>query len=76
MRLAHTRRPLDGIQLLDFQQGIEMVHSSYAVEVVEGIVNLLALFADKGLYETPIVVNADHRRDVALQLRHFAWCPR
>ena len=53
-----------------------MMHSSYAIQVVQRIVDLLALFADKGLYETAVIVDANHRRDVALQLRHLAGSPR
>ena len=74
--LAHAWCPLDGVQLLDFQQGVEVVHSTHTIEVVERIVNLLALFADERLYEAAIVVLTDRRRDVTLQLRHLAWCPR
>ena len=53
-----------------------MVHGAHAVKVVERVVYSLALLADEGLHEAAIVVDANHRRDVALQLRHLARCPR
>ena len=52
-----------------------MVHGSHTVQVVQRIVNLLTLFADERLHEAAVVVGADHRRDVALQLRHLAGSP-
>ena len=51
------------------------MHSSHTVEVVEGIVNLLTLLADKGLHKAVVVVLGNHRGDVALQLRHLAGRP-
>ena len=60
LRFAHAWRPLDGIQFLDFQQGIQMMHGSNTVQMIKGIVNLLTLFTNKGLNETTIVVNTDH----------------
>ena len=53
-----------------------MVHGPHTIKVVEGIVNLLALLADEGLYEATVVVDTDHGRDIALQLRHLARSPR
>ena len=52
------------------------MHCPNAVEMIECIVNLLALFTDKRLDKTTIVIHADHCRNVALQLRHLAWSPR
>ena len=51
------------------------MHGANAVQMVEGIWNLLALFADEGLHEAAVVVDADHGRDVALQLGHLAGSP-
>ena len=53
-----------------------MMHRPNAIEMIECIVNLLALFTDKRLNKTSIVIHADHRRNIALQLRHLAWSPR
>ena len=66
LRFTHTGCPLDGIQFVDFQQGIQVVHGTYAVQVVERIVYLLALFTNERLYETAVVLLANHGRDVAL----------
>ena len=44
--------------------------------MIEGIVNLLALLPNERLHEAAVVVFADHGRNVALQLRHFAGSPR
>ncbi len=68
LRFSHAGCPLDGIQLFYLEQGIEMVHSSHAVEMVEGIVYLLALLTDERLHKAAIVVYTDHCGDVALQL--------
>ena len=64
--LTHAWRPLDGIQFFNFQQGIEMMHRTYAIEMIECIVYLLTLFSNERLYETAIVIDTDHRGDVAL----------
>ena len=53
-----------------------MVHRPYSIQMVEGIVNLLTLLTNERLHETTIVVDADHCRDITLQLRHLAGCPR
>ena len=44
-----------------------MVHGTHTVEVIERIIYLLALLTDKRLYEAAVVVDTDHRGDVALQ---------
>ena len=75
LRLAHAGCPLYGVQLVNLQQGIQVVHGPHPVEVVEGIVNLLALLADERLHKAAVVVGAYHRRDVALQLRHLSGSP-
>ena len=31
LRLAYAGRPLDGVQLLNLQQGVKVVHGTYAV---------------------------------------------
>ena len=67
---------MDGIQFLDFQQRIQVVHSTHTIQMVERIVNFLTLFADEGLHEATIVVHTNHRRDITLQLRHLARSPR
>ena len=53
-----------------------MVHGTYAIQMIERIVNLLTLFTNKRLYEATVVIDANHCRDVALQLRHLARSPR
>ena len=58
--LSHARRPLDGVQLLDLQECVQMVHCPHTVQVVERIVYLLTLFTDEGLHKAAIVVHADH----------------
>ena len=68
MWLTYARCPLDGIEFVDFQQGIQVVHGAYTVQVVESVVYLLALFADEWLYKAAIVIYTDHGRDVTLQL--------
>ena len=45
-----------------------MVHGSHTVKMVQGVVDLLTLFTDEGLYEATVVVFADHRGDITLQL--------
>ena len=57
---SHAWRPLNSVQLLDFQQRLQMMHRSNTVQMIKGIVNLLTLFTDKGLNEATIVVNTDH----------------
>ena len=52
------------------------MHSAHSIEMIERIVNLLTLLSDKRLYESAIVVDTDHRRDITLQLRHLSWSPR
>ena len=52
-----------------------MVHGSHAIQMIECVVNLLALFADERLNKTAIVIDTDHRRNIALQLRHLARSP-
>ena len=74
--LTHTGSPLDSIQLIYLQYRIQMTHGPHPIKMVEGIVYLLTLFTDKRLYKTAVVVNTDHRRDVALQLRHLSRSPR
>ena len=53
-----------------------MVHGSHTIEMIEGIVYLLALLADERLYETTVVILGNHGGDIALQFRHLAWSPR
>ena len=60
LRFSHAWRPLNSVQLLDFQQRVQMMHRSNTVQMIKGIVNLLTLFTNKGLNETTIVVNTDH----------------
>ena len=76
LRFAHAGCPLDGVQLLDLQQGIEMMHGPYTIQVIQRIVYLLTLLTDEGLHKAAIVIYADHRRDVALQFGHLAGSPR
>ena len=74
--LSYAGSPLYGIEFLDFEQGGQMVHGSHAIEMIERVVYLLTLLADERLYEPAIVVLGNHGRDVALQFRHLARCPR
>ena len=53
-----------------------MMGCAHTVEVIECIVKALTLLTDKRLYEAAVVIDADHRGDIALQLRHLSWCPR
>ena len=76
LRFAHTRRPLDGFQLLNLEQGRQVVQGTDAIQMIEGIGNTFALLPDKRLYETAIIRFRQHRRKVALQLGHLARCPR
>ena len=75
LRLAHSRRPLHGVELADLQQGRQMTDSPYPIEMIERVVNPLALLADIRLHKPAVVVLADHRRDVTLQLTHLARGP-
>ena len=53
-----------------------MMGCAHTVEMIECIVNLLTLLTDKRLHEAAVVIDADHRGDIALQLRHLPWRPR
>ena len=68
LRLTYAWRPLDGIQFLNLQERVQMVHRTHTIQVVERIVYLLTLFTDEGLHKATIVVHADHGRDITLQL--------
>ena len=74
--LAYAGGPLYGVQLVDFQQRVQVMHGSHTVEVVEGVVYSLALLADERLHEATVVVLTDHGRQVALQFRHPSRCPQ
>ena len=58
--LTHSGRPLNGVELFYFEQRRQVVHGSHAVEMVQGIVDFLALLPDEGLHEAAVVVLADH----------------
>ena len=75
LRLTDSWCPLDGVQFVDFQQRIEMMHGPHTIEMIEGIFDLLTLFTNERLDKTAIVIDTDHRGNIALQLRHLAWCP-
>ena len=75
LRLSHTGGPLYGIQLLYLKECIKMVHGPNAVKVIERVVYLLALLTDERLHEAPVVIHANHGRDVTLQLRHLPRSP-
>ena len=42
------------------------MYGTYTIKMVEGIVDLLTLFTDEGLYEPTVVLHTDHRRDITL----------
>ena len=73
--LPHPRRPLYGVEFLDFKDGGQVSHGPHAVEVIEGVVDAPTLLPDEGLHETSVVIFAHHGGDVALQLAHLPWRP-
>ena len=64
----------EGVLCLEVKGG-QVMHGAYAVQMIQGIVYLLALFADKGLYKTTIIILTDHGGDIALQLAHLSRRP-
>ena len=76
LRLSHARRPLYGVEFLYLEQRRQMMKSAHAVEMIQRVVDLLALFAYERLHKAAVVFHAYHGRYVALQLAHLARCPR
>ena len=74
--LSHSRRPLYGVELFYLKQGWQMVHCPHTVEMIQRVVYLLTLLTDEGLHKASVILHADHRGDVALQLCHLSRCPR
>ena len=52
-----------------------MMHGAHTVQMIQGIVYLLALFADERLHEATIIILTDHGGDIALKLAHLSRCP-
>ena len=76
LRFAHSRSPLYGVKFLNLKQCRNVAHSPHAVEMIERVVNLLALLAYERLHKLAVVLLAEHRRDVALKFAHLARSPR
>ena len=75
LRFSHTGCPLHGIEFLYLEQGRQVVHCAHAIQMIQGIVNLLALLTDEGLHKAAVILYTDHGGYIALQLGHLAWCP-
>lgn len=51
-----------------------MVHGAHTVQMIQGIVYFLTLFADKGLYKTTIIIFAEGGNLAASKIRNLE-CP-
>ena len=52
-----------------------MMQRTHPIEMIERIVDFLALLTDERLHKSAVILHADHGRDVALQFGHFARSP-
>ena len=51
------------------------MYGTYTIKMIQGIVDLLTLFTDEGLYEPTVILHTDHCRDITLQLCHLTGSP-
>ena len=66
LRFSHARCPLYGVQFLNLEQCRQVVQGANAVQMVQRVVDFLALLTYEGLHEAAVVVHAYHGRYVAL----------